>query len=73
VSAPLDRWLWVVRYRRRGWDKEQVRIFRRRYAADRLVRKVRGDSWRWEDLAPLQYVRLERHPLGPVELIEEWR
>ena len=73
MSSTATDYLWTVRYRRGGWTYEQTRDFRRRYAAVRLVRKLRGDSWRWEDLEPLEYVRLERRHLGPLELVEEWR
>lgn len=73
TNQPKDPYLYVVRFRRRGWKQEQSRHFRRRYAADRLIEKLRGgDLWEW-GLAPLAYVRLERQTLGPVEVVKEWK
>jgi hypothetical protein len=67
-----DPYLYTVRFRRRGWTQEQARTFRRRYAADRLIEKLRsGDRWEL-GLAPLAYVRLERQTLGPVKVMQRW-
>lgn len=72
MSAPSTE-LWTVRYRRRGWNYEQSRDFRREYAARRLAKKLTGDSWQWDHLEPLEYVRLERQTLGAPELVKEYR
>lgn len=71
-SSPAAH-LWTVRYRRPGWTQEQVRDFRRRYAAQRLVMKLLDSSWEWEHLDPVEYVYLERRALGPVEIVKEYR
>ena len=62
---------YTVRYRRAGWKSGQVRRFQSLPPARRLVRKLMEQGWGYGHLAPIVELRIERRPLGPVEVVEE--
>lgn len=71
MSRPRNhRHLFTVRYKRYGWAGERLRRYVLRDAANRYIRRLVG--YEPGELAPLQYVRLERQSLGPIESVSEW-
>jgi hypothetical protein len=68
-----SKWEWAVSWRRRDWRASTMpgrRKFDRRERAEALIRRLYSDDF--PDLSPLEWVRIERRPVGDWERVKVW-
>lgn len=63
----MTKYEYRIRYRREDWVCAQQRIFQYRGHVDRFVEKLTSWSPRWDGLAPLAHITIQRREVG------EWR